>query len=137
MTRTVTADISANQKTLRALEHEGLIEVTQIDIETPAPKTKKIKPTGVWGRTKWGKCVWGSKEESKFFEQIKDIIGRDKIDDAMHLNNHIRDRRDYFVTEDHDFLRHRGQLETTFTGLKIRTPNELTNELNREKLWMK
>lgn len=132
MVYTVTADISANLKKLRRLEISGLIEIYQIKIEDPSPKTKKSLPTGVWGHTKWDKCVWADGEGARSFEQIKKIIGAHNVKDAMHLGDHIRDGRDYFVTEDRDILDHRDVLQKTFPGLEIRATDELVSEVTKK-----
>jgi hypothetical protein len=127
---TVTADISANLKKLKKLESKGLISIFQIKIETPSPRTKHILPTAVWDQTNFDECVFGSEESSNVFEKIKKIIGNHHIKDAMHLADHIRDQRDYFITEDTDILKCKEILESEFENLKIFTPHELETYLS-------
>src|SRR3989304_10096002 len=129
MKYTITADISANQKKLRKLEFLGIIEIYQIDIETPSPKTRKVMPTGVFNHVNLDNFVLGSEEESQNFEIIKQVIGKHNIKDAMHLSDHIRDKRDFFVTEDTDILSKRSELYKKFPALKIQTTDELVREL--------
>lgn len=131
MKYSITADINANLKKLKRLEQQALIEIYQIGIETPSPKTKKILPTAVSNHVVFGQAVFGSEESSITFEKIKTLVGKNNIKDAMHLSNHIRDKRDYFVTEDKDILKARQQLKQYFPGLKIRTSNELLTELSK------
>lgn len=126
----VTKDISANFKKLKVLEKKGIIKIFQVKLETPTPKIKNIDlPNTVWNHTNWNESLLGSKQDSQRFEKIKSIFGGRHIGDAIHLDTHIREKRDYFLTEDTDILKHRKMLEKTFNGLRIRTPNELIAEL--------
>lgn len=128
---TVTKDISADLRKLKALEKKGVIKVYQVKIEN---YTKKIKNTDlsnfVFDYSLFGEGLLGSEEDAERFEKIKAIIGKDKIGDALHLDTHLREKRDYFVTEDTDFLRHRSSLEKEFKGLKIRNTEELVRAVN-------
>lgn len=128
----ITKDIGANLKKLRTLERKGLIELFQVKIETHTPKIKnKDLPNGVWGHTKFNEMLWTSEDDASRFEKIKEIIGKNNIEDAIHVDTHIREKRDYFVTEDTDILNCKDELEQTFKGLKIRTPDELLGELDK------
>ena len=126
----VTKDVSANLKKLKKLKSMGLIKITQVKIETQTAKIpNKILPTGVWKHTNWNDMIWGSKEDSGRFEKLKNILGKEHIEDAIQVSTHIREKYDYFVTEDHDILDKRLELEKTFPNLKIRNPDELEKEL--------
>lgn len=127
----VTKDVSADLKKLKMLERAGLVKVKQVRIENVSRKIKdQPLPNGVWNHTNWDEMKWASASDAQRFEQIKQIIGKENIKDAIHVDTHIRDGNDYFVTEDNDILSVRGQLEQQFSGLKIRTPDELVSELS-------
>lgn len=130
-TFTVTKDVSADLKKLKTLEKSGLIKIKQVKIENVSKKVvDRPLPNGVWGHTKWDEMKWASDNDAQRFEQLKQIIGKGNIKDAIHVDTHIRDNNDYFVTEDNDILNVRKQLEQQFSGLKIRTPDELASELS-------
>lgn len=129
---TVTKDVSADLKKLKKLERKGLILIKQVKIENVSKKVSdQPLPNGVWGHTKWDEMKWASEDDAERFEQLKRIIGKGNIKDAIHVDTHIRDGNNYFVTEDTDILNVRKQLEQRFNGLKIRTPDELVTELSK------
>lgn len=128
---TVTKDVSGDLKKLKKLEKAGLIKIKQVKIENVSRKIKdQPLPNGVWGHTKWDEMKWASDSDSKCFERLKQIIGKGKIKDVIHVDTHIRDGNDYFVTEDTDILNVKQQLEQQFPGLKIRTTDELVTEFS-------
>ncbi len=61
--------------------------------------------------------------DNKYME-IREVLGADKVKDAMKLEAHLRNKLDYFVTEDNDFLKKREILKNKF-GVNIVTPQEL------------
>lgn len=132
---TVTCDQNADLKRLRRLEIDGKIELHAVAIEE-LKHTKRIsnqnkeKPMGVWGspHAKWGEAVWGS--ETSSFKEIQKIIGKENHADVLHLERHVNSGRDYFVTNDNDFLKHRAVLEKTF-AIRITTVDELEIELHK------
>jgi len=126
---TVTVDINSDSPKIRALEAKGIIKIYRIRIENNKNKQSAILPTSVLGRTVLGQMRFGSDQQTKVFNKLKKIIGINNINDCIHLEAHIRDRRDYFVTEDHDILDARTQLKEDFPELEIRTVNEIINEL--------
>ena len=125
----VTRDSGANVKTLRRLERAGLIECHDVKLENGRENKKikrKILPVMVWGHARWGEAVRADKD--CYFDEISEIIGKDGIADAMHLEAHLRSEHDVFVTEDNDFLSKRDQLSAAF-GCGIMTPEELAEML--------
>lgn len=121
----VTRDSGANVKILKKLENTGLITIYDVLLENGRENKKvknKVLPVGVWGHSKWGEAVY-SGDDCKYSE-IREIIGRENIEDAMHLEAHIRNNHDYFITEDNDFLSKREDLNKKF-NVKIMTPTEL------------
>lgn len=128
---TVTKDISADYKKLKVLRDKGLIKIIGIKIENNKDKFDAILPTGVMGYTVLGSMKLGSDQQVQNFKVLKGIIGPININDCIHLEVHIRDGYDYFVTEDHDILGKRNDLEKEFNVLKIRTVDELVKELDK------
>jgi len=126
-TTTVTRDKSANLKKLRILENKGLIKIHEVTLENFVNKAKnRVKPIGVWNHSKWDECVWA--DEKNTYDAIRKIIGKHNIKDAMHLEAHIRNGFDFFVTNDLDeFIKNgkRESLENQFLELKIVTVQEL------------
>lgn len=121
----VTRDSGANVKLLKKLEKDGLIKIHDVMMENGRVNKKvkeKILPTGVWNHSVWGEFVWGSDDSA--YDDILKIIGKNHIEDVMHLEAHIRSKQDYFVTEDRDFLDKREELKAAFP-VKIVTPTEL------------
>lgn len=121
----ITRDSGADVKLLKALEKEGFVEIHDVMIENGRENKKvknKILPVGVYGQTKWGECVYSDPDCT--YNDIRKIIGEENINDAIQLEAHVRNRYDYFVTEDHDFLDKRQELEKTFS-IKILSPIEL------------
>lgn len=121
----VTRDSGANVKFLLGLQNDGFIKIHDVMLENGRENKKvkdKVLPVGVYNHGKWGEFVWGGKDTT--YDDVRQIIGRDNIKDAMHLEAHIRNKHDYFVTEDRDFLDKREELETKF-NIKIVTPQEL------------
>ena len=108
--RTVTCDKSCNFKELRNLEMEGLIQVFAVAIEGNEDNrraTNKVLPTIIIGNRfaligddDNPRCVIAANDCR--YESILDLLGKKNREDALHLEAHIRDGRDAFVTEDKD-----------------------------------
>jgi len=58
------------------------------------------------------------------YSEIRQILGKEHHADILHLERHYNSGRDYFVTDDNDFLAKRIELDEAL-GLKIVTVNEL------------
>ncbi len=128
----VTKDISANLKKLKILERKGIIKIYQVKIENPTRKIENTDlPNAVLDHTKWDESLFASQEDAERFERIKDILGKANVKDAIHLDTHLREKRDYFVTEDTDILKNKNLLEKTFKELRIRSTEELVRELDK------
>jgi len=127
----VTRDKSADLKRLKALEKFELIEIHEVQIESQTNKNKrKVLPVAVWDQTKWDEAVWADEDNS--YDKIRELIGKHNIKDAITLEAHIRNRFDYFITEDKDeFIRNgrREELEKAFPSLKILTVTELEEKI--------
>lgn len=128
---TVTKDISADFRKLKVFRNKGLIKIIGIKIENNKDKFDAVLPRGVMGYTVLDSMELGSDEQAKNFEELKKIIGESNINDCIHLEAHIREGYDYFVTEDRDILDKKSELEQQFPNLKIRTTNELVREFNK------
>lgn len=116
-------------KKLKTLEKQGYIEIYDVKLENGRENKKvkeKILPVLVLGHTRLDECILAG--EDTIYEDVRKIIGRENIKDAMHLEAHIRNGHDYFVTEDTDFLKVRDVLQKRFT-IKIVTPDELISIL--------
>lgn len=130
---TVTADVSANLKTLRILETKNLVEIYAVNIENHQVSSKirhKEFPIMVFD-SPFGlidQCVIAADDTSYF--RLLEVFGNQQQHhaDILHLERHIESKRDIFATEDNDFLSRRSQLEAEF-GIKIMTPSELVVEL--------
>ncbi len=122
----VTRDSGANVKVLKMLERAGYVEVYDLMLENGRENKKvkkKILPVAVCDSgARWGECVLSGEDST--YGDIRKVIGRQNIQDAMHLEAHIRNEHDYFVTEDTDFLKVRDRLNEKFS-VKIVTPSEL------------
>ncbi|WP_323775974.1 hypothetical protein [Leisingera sp.] len=132
---TVTCDRCANIKVLRRLELDGLIEIHAIAIEGMEDNRKvsqKHLPTAVVDSpfAKIGSAVIASDENLYF--PISKAMTRDNHGDALHLEGHLRDGRDVFVTDDNDFLSRRDELEAEF-GVTIKTADELAQMFGSEE----
>jgi hypothetical protein len=128
----ITRDASANVKILKNLENEGLIEIHDVMLEGGRENKKvinKVFPIGVCNHSRWDESVWGSDDDNTY-DEIREIIGKDKIEDAMYLEAHIRNGHEYFVTEDNDFLSKRNILKEKFR-VNIITPEGLQEKCQR------
>jgi hypothetical protein len=123
----ITRDKGANLKKLRRLENDGKIQINEIQFEEMPKKYKKaILPVAVFDQTSWDQCVLAG-DDCKY-EEIREIIGKSNVRDAINLEAHLRNGFDYFVTEDkNEFIKNgrREMLESKFLGLKIVTVVEL------------
>src|SRR3989339_2075043 len=101
----ITRDKGVDLNRLKKLKNAGFIEIFDVKIENETPKVpNKILPVMVWDHSKWGECVWGGNDCS--YEEIRQTIGKENIKDAMHLEAHIRNGYDYFVTNNpRDFIK--------------------------------
>jgi len=129
----ITRDANANVKILKSLEKKGLLEIYDVMLENGRENKKirnKILPVGVCNHSRCGECVVGS-DEDNIFEDICKILGKNKIEDAMHLEAHIRNKHDYFITEDKDFLQKKEILKARF-AIEILTPIELQKKLYKK-----
>jgi hypothetical protein len=126
---TVTADVSANYRKLKVMQLKGLISIFSIRIENNQNRQSAILPTATVNYAALDLARVGSSEQAETFNKLKKIIGKNNIEDCLHLEAHIRDEHDYFVTEDHDILDRIDKLYREFPKLKIRTVNELIREL--------
>ena len=67
--------------------------------------------TAVWGQSRYGTSKYGGKEDSTLFDNIKEILYHSRKDltdnqikDSMHLQTHIKNKRDYFITDDAEHI---------------------------------
>ena len=124
---TITADVSADLKRLKNLEGKGLVEIHVVNIENHI-HTRKIQkkemPIAVIGspHAKIGNAVVAGNKN--LHSEIRQILGKEHHADILHLERHYNSGRDYFVTDDNDFLAKRLELDEAL-GLKIVTVNEL------------
>lgn len=124
---TITVDANANQKLLRRLELEGHVELHAIKIENMIGN-KKIKrkdlPIAVIDspHATIGNSVIAANDTR--YNEISTAMTKDNHGDALHLDGHIRSKRDVFVTDDNDFLLRRGALEEKFC-ISIKTSEEV------------
>lgn len=126
----VTRDTCANIKLLKKLAAEGYITIFDVNSENYTKKiSKRIPAALVWDVSTWdGPDVF---TDGEAYDMVRNIIGKDKIEDARKLEAHIRARNDYFITEDRDFLDKRNALKKEL-GVVIYTPTELNEELLRD-----
>ena len=122
----VTRDSGANVKILKRLQNAGLIKIYDVMLENGRENTRvkdKILPVLILSSdARLGEAVLGG--EDSVYEDIRKIIGKKNVEDAMHLEVHIRHKHDYFATEDHHFLDVRDELNKKF-DVKIVTPEKL------------
>ena len=121
----VTADSGANLKLLRALERQGLITLTAVNLENGKQNrvSDKIGPIAVWGKCKWGDgSVWGS--DDNIYQQVLSIVGVNNYQDARHLEAHYRSGNDIFVTEDNDDILSKKDTLLEL-GIRVMSPEEL------------
>lgn len=130
---------------------KGLVEIVKTDVMDTEfvgahPKFKKKSQkyhedlgVGVWGHSRWDHFLWGGENMNYPLEKIRDLLfprfqnlkgdaKKRAIRDAMHLATHYMCKRDFFVTEDKNFVKKRNRLEKVFR-VKILTPNECIEKL--------
>ena len=123
----VTVDVSADLRRLKRLESTGKIELFAVAIENHK-NTRKIKnkqlPTALIGSkfATIGNSVIAS--ETNKFHHLQSIVGKEHHADILHLERHLESDRDYFVTDDNDFLSKREMLFDQL-GVQIVTVEEL------------
>ncbi len=126
----VTRDSGANLKILKKLELLGLIDIHDVMLENgrnTKKVSKKILPVAVFDHARWDEAVFA--EEGNKYDDIRSILGKEKVKDAMQLEAHLRNKLDYFVTEDTDFILIREVLKEKF-GAEIVTPEELAEKFS-------
>jgi len=101
---TVTLDISASYKKLNPLEKKGIIKILGIRRENNKNRPSAILATPGFGKIRPNAKWFGSLEQTRVFNKLKKIIGIQNIEDCISLEAHIRDERDFFITEDHHYL---------------------------------
>lgn len=108
--KTLTCDKSCNFKEMRKLELEGLVQIFAVAIEgneSNRKATNQVLPTAVIG-SKF--ALIGDTDNPRsviarndsLYEKILSVLGKENRADALHLEAHVRDGRDAFVTEDRD-----------------------------------
>ena len=109
---------------IEELEKKGIVEIHRTDTMvaeflyggskkgyTKGLKKSKNYPedigVAVWDHSRYGHSKWGSKKDSKLFNEIKEILFPNtkeltdkQIKDSMHLRTHLHYGRDYFITDD-------------------------------------
>ena len=123
----ITADVSANMKTLRSLEQKGHIEIHVVNIENHKISkkiTNKKNPVAILDSefALLDYCVIASNDTP--YKTIQQIIGKQHHADILHFESHLESKHDIFVTEDTDFLSKRERLSDVF-ATRIMTPEEL------------
>jgi hypothetical protein len=125
-------DQGADQKLLRPLQRQGLIQLLQAnELEQPFRHVAKEKKGFILGHSKLG----GPDELAKaeVVEKLEAIIGLANRKDIGHIYAAYVNECQYFVTEDADaFISggRRGALEDLL-GLKIRRTDEFIQEIPR------
>lgn len=123
---TITRDSNVNMKILGYLKTEGFIKIFDVDIEDVPNKTLKTAPIAVFGYLELDKSVLSDRHNE--YDDIRKIIGKSNIGDAIKIEGHIRSGNDYFVTEDRDdILSHRNKFEENF-NIKILNTVELISK---------
>jgi hypothetical protein len=90
-----------------------------------------ISTVGRWDTSKWDEDIWVNQDIARLNEEIQQIVSpgltrndprfSNKINDIDHLNGHVIDRRDIFVTDDKGILRRQEQLRRG-PGILVMTP---------------
>jgi len=85
---------------------------------------------GVWGHSRWGSALYEDKDDSNNLEKIKkilfpkiEILTDRQIKDCMHLQTTIKYNREYFITNDKNFLKKKETIKEKL-GAKIYSPEE-------------
>ena len=106
---------------------EGKIEIFAVSIENHLGTnkiTKKEIALAVIGspHATIGNSVIASSVNK--YSEIRGVIGREHHADILHLERHLNSGRDYFLTDDNDFLTKKEELFEQF-GVKVVTVDEL------------
>lgn len=130
---------------------QKLVEIMKTDVmdtefsDAPSKfrrKSQKYKEdigVGVFDHSRWGHAVFGGEGVNYPLEEMKKLLfpkfetlgkkaKKRAIRDAMHLATHYMHKRDFFVTEDKNFIEKRDKLTQRF-GVTILTPKECVEKL--------
>ena len=99
----------------------------------PGLNINKIGTVARWGVSNWGEDYWSGNVTEEYEKKISEIMfpGASHprhLNDIDHLLGHIINKRDYFITSDPDFLRHRDDLREKL-NVKIATPGEYVEQI--------
>jgi len=129
----ITVDVSADLKRLRRLELAGQLKIFAVNIENHR-ETRKIQnkepPVAVIGSkiTTIGNSVTAPTNNK--FAPLQRIIGKQHHADILHLERHIESGRDFFITDDNDFLSKREELSREL-GIRILTVDEIEQHIEQ------
>lgn len=91
---------------------------------------------GVWSHSRFGSCKFGSKEDSKRFNEIKKILfpnlkelNDEQIKDSMHLQTHLHYNRDFFITDDKKHILNKKDELKKRLNLLVCTPREFCENI--------
>lgn len=91
---------------------------------------------GVWSHSRFGSCKFGSKEDSKRFNEIKKILfpnlkelTDEQIKDSMHLQTHLHYNRDFFITDDKKHILNKKDELKERLKLLVCTPKEFCENI--------
>jgi len=123
-------DQGADQKLLRPLQRQGLIQLVQAnELEQPFRHVTKEKKGFMLGHSKLG----GPDELAKaeVVERLEEIIGLANRKDIGHIYACYINKCDYFVTENPDDFIYGGRKEAleSLLGVKIRRTEEFIQEI--------
>jgi len=90
-----------------------------------------IPTVGRWGVSYWREDMYAGEEDKNIQKTIQSCIGNNpkRLNDVDHLIGHIKAKRDIFVTNDGDFIKHRDCLSQR-CKTKIMTPQECVEYIN-------
>ncbi|MBU0999042.1 N-6 DNA methylase [Patescibacteria group bacterium] len=146
----VTVDSNTNQKVIRALEEYNLIQAFYFQSENKTKKEIKMaRPSFYWDMDCWDSSTEVLASDDDLDESVLKVIypsfpkedNRAKIDavqrgfinDARIFAEHVRNKRDYFVSDDKaSFQKHKEKLENKF-NTEILTVAELVDKFSRYK----
>lgn len=103
-------------------------EIIEINIENRIKKLKQIPALGILGISKFPMRLSG-KDESKTFEKIKSIVGKEKLGDVLHIHEAVIQKVDYLISQDDDIISKREEINTIHPNLKILTLEEFENQI--------
>lgn len=132
----VTADSNANEKILKELVYEGLIEYSFANLEKGLDKKNKKRPNEpafftLNISTLDGDDILASDEIYDISAKLQLVLGKINWKDRRQLESHYYSNNEVFVTDDNDMLCCRGKLSKL--GFNIMTTNELVQYVRRRK----